>query len=150
MADDKETMEQKIDRLKAEFDATQSAFAARKTENEKLMQEITELNEKCVKMSTISNRNRQLSTESESASEILSTIPSPKRFKLVRQPNVDASDVKELILPTFISTPNVVAITSKDVTSVLPKYSTGHITASLTMQDAQNRCQKPTRNLPSE
>ena len=129
LTDDKSTIEQKLEGLKSEFETTQSVLAARKTENDRLRQEITDLNERCVKMSTISQRNRQLSTESESTSEILSSSFSPKRSKLVRQPKIDASEVKEWISPTVLQSPNVVAISSKDVTSVLPKYSAGHATA---------------------
>ena len=125
---EKEKLENNVKDLKTKLEATKSDLDVKVANNKDLERKINDLNVTVAKLGTISARNRQLSTESEKASEIISSFGSPKRPKLIRQSKIETSNVTDLFPSTEVMQTTLATISSKDVTSVLPKYTAGHST----------------------
>ena len=134
-----ENLKGKLETLTVDFNMATTTLNQKKAENLSMNEEIKRLNDKLNRVKQVSKLSQSLSEEVSTAEECLSTVERPK---LKRQMKVE--DVTHLVSETKAAISHVSAVTNKEITQLLPKWSSGTNTSDFIrkIRKAWNFCSK--------
>ena len=136
-----EDLKGKLETLNEKFDQAMTTLNKKEAESLSMNEEIKKLNDKLNRVKKVSELSQSLSEEVSTADELLSTSKL-ERPKLKRQMKVE--DVTHLVSETREAISHVSAVTNKEITQLLPKWSSGTNTSDFIrkIKKAWNFCSK--------